>query len=103
LATQGGGVILGPAGVGKTVLLWLINESLKKFPELKVVNANGVTVERLRNRYRCGNVRNTGFLIDEVGMVALSRLQRIAERQLLGASFILLGDLEGQFTPIQDY
>ena len=57
----------------------------------------GETVQRKRDQ-----LKDTLFIVDEIGMIALSTIGRLAEWQLTGAYFVLLGDFYGQLAPIHD-
>ena len=110
VVAHGSALITGAAGTGKTYLLRLILALLKG----KVVNTamthaasrlmpNGQTLQHVLHTHRYGRVADTTFCIDEIGMVPLSTLVRVASWQLMGAEFILLGDFKGQFEPICDH
>ena len=111
---NGGALITGPPGTGKSRL---VPEILKlwrqRWPDDKIVVMapthaaarllpGGLTIDRVFHLYKYGKVRNTLFVVDEVGMVALSTIAKVAEWQLLGARFVMLGDFLGQFQPIRD-
>jgi hypothetical protein len=109
-----GALITGPPGTGKSKLVSKIIELWRKrYPDDKVVVmapthaaarllSGGVTIQRACHTHKYGRVAKTLFIVDEVGMVALSTMGRIAEWQLVGASFVMLGDFVGQFKPIAD-
>ena len=53
---------------------------------------SGETIQRVFHRMKHNRVRDTLFVVDEIGMVALSTAGRIAGWQLVGAKFVLSGD-----------
>jgi 5-methylcytosine-specific restriction endonuclease McrA len=109
-----GGGLYGPAGTGKTLAIQRINEIWRRErPGDTIVNTapthvaarlmpNGQTLARVLADRKYGKVRNTVFIVDEIGMVPLSTMKRLGEWQLVGAKFVLLGDFEGQFEPVAD-
>ena len=63
----------------------------------------GRTLAHLLRRHQYGGskLRNCVFIIDEVSQIPLSTWARIAQWQVFGARFVLLGDFH-QFLPIKD-
>jgi hypothetical protein len=111
---NGGALITGPPGTDKSRLvpeilkLWRQRRPSDKIVVTAPTHAaakllpGGLTIDRAFHLHKYGKVRDTLFVVDEVGMVALSTIARIAEWQLLGARFVMLGDFLGQFQPIRD-
>jgi hypothetical protein len=52
--------------------------------------------------YQQENLRDTVFIIDEMGLVPAATWGLLARYMLLDASFVLLGDWRGQFEPFGD-
>jgi hypothetical protein len=108
-----GGLVTGPPGTGKSLLIsvlvamWRQRRPKDTVVVLAPTHAaarlleDGRTLQRAFHLFRYGKVRDHLFVLDEVGMVALSALGRIAEWQLMGARFVLVGDFL-QFLPIKD-
>ena len=109
-----GALVTGMPGTGKSLLISRIVERWRAArPDDRVVVMapthvaarlleDGETIQRVFYRMKHNRVRDALFVVDEVGMTTLSAIGRIAEWQLLGAKFVLLGDFHGQLLPIQD-
>jgi hypothetical protein len=130
LIHNGGGMVLGPGGVGKTTLVTGRTEKLadgtevkipgliarwkRREPDAKFVTTammhvaarllpGGRTLAHKLNRLQYGGagLSKTVFVIDEISQIPLSAWSRIGEWYSLGARFVLLGDFY-QFLPIKD-
>jgi hypothetical protein len=130
LIHNGGGMVLGPGGVGKTTLVTgrtekradgtevkipgLIARWKRREPDAKFVTTammhvaarllpGGRTLAHKLNRLQYGGagLSKTVFIIDEISQIPLSAWSRIGEWYSLGARFVLLGDFY-QFLPIKD-
>ena len=118
LATTGGGMVKGRGGTGKSHLIKLLVPKLKKmgykvlciaFTHVAVANLNGVpcdahTILHLLYRFvgskRCK--KKYAVIIDECSMVPMSMWSALLNMRFLGHEIYVMGDYEGQFTPIQD-
>jgi GTPase SAR1 family protein len=114
---NGGALITGPAGTGKT---HFVNRLVSRWKEreqvqfilgapthmaarlLRVGASGGHTLEHLRRRYRHRCPQNCVFVIDEISQVPLSMLSVLARFHHFGARFVLVGDFDGQFRPVAD-
>ena len=106
---NGGALITGPAGTGKT---HFVNRLVSRWKEREQVQfilgapthmvarlllgKGGHTLERLRRRYRHRCPQNCDFVIDEISQVPLSMLSVLARFCHFGARFVLVGDFDGQ-------
>jgi hypothetical protein len=122
---NGGCLILGPAGTGKTTFVsgmrvdgrrtgGLMNRWRRREPDVRFLCTavthkasrllpRGRTLAHLLRKYQYGGskLRRCVFIIDEVSQIPLSTWARIAQWQAFGARFVLLGDFH-QFLPIRD-
>ena len=115
LVANGGGLVVGIAGVGKTKLVSLAREFMKvMLPRARVVATapthaaatqlpDGATNSHvLSQRCKATVAHDCWFFLDEIGMMQVEALGRFARFGLVGGSFILSGDFVGQFDPIND-
>ena len=100
---------LGPAGCGKSVLLKQTKAVLEGLDHKVRVCAythaacrmvGGETVAHLL--HLSASLRDTWFLVDEVGLLPGSTLGAMSRWARIGAKFILFGDSEGQFESFRD-
>jgi hypothetical protein len=111
---NGGALITGGPGVGKTVLeRAIIAEAKRVSPHLRIIACaqthaacrlmpNGETLAHVLHHEMYGNVAETLLIVDEASMIGLGAWSVIAEWKLLGCIIVVLGDFEGQFLPIAD-
>ena len=104
-----GGLVLGPAGTGKSTILNALKVVLNaKNCKVKVCSythaacrlVGGETVAHLLHLNAA--LDDTWFLIDEVGLLPVSTLGAMSQWIALGAKFVFFGDFEGQFEPFCD-
>ena len=113
IASNGGALVTGKPGTGKTKLL---KELIETWRAMHAVNficgaythaasrlmPKGRTLEHWRRAYARKVPPNTVLAIDEVNMVGISFLATLARMMRLGTKFVLMGDFEGQELPIFD-
>ena len=109
---NGGGLITGPAGTGKTEFLKRMISRWKSREQIQLIlgapthmaarQMGGYTLEHLRRRYRHRCPEGCVFIVDEISQVSLSILSLFGRYCHLGARFVLVGDFEGQFQPVAD-
>jgi 5-methylcytosine-specific restriction endonuclease McrA len=109
---NGGAMIQGPAGVGKTLLLTQMLRIIRKMhPKARIFCAaqthaaarlmpEGQTLQSLVFTQKYQRMNNAWVIIDEAGLPQLQLWARVAAWKLIGAKFILLGDFKGQLLPI---
>ena len=104
-----GMLCLAPAGCGKSVLLEQIKAILQglkcnvrvcAYTHCACRLVGGETVAHLLHLNK--SLKDTWFLVDEVGLLPVSTLGAVSRWMCLGAKFILFGDYEGQFEPFRD-
>ena len=104
-----GMLCLAPAGCGKSVLLKQIRAILRglkcnvrvcAYTHCACRLVGGETVAHLLHLNK--SLKDTWFLVDEVGLLPVSTLGAMSRWMCLGAKFILFGDYEGQFEPFRD-
>lgn len=106
---NGGGLVVGAAGTGKSEVLRTIRDILRS-EDRKVTTCaythaacrlvGGETVAHLTHLGE--SLRDGYFLIDEIGLLPLSTLGVISKWTAIGARFCCFGDFQGQFEPFQD-
>jgi hypothetical protein len=107
--------ITGVAGVGKTSFLQMILREWREFEPQAVfilgalthvaarqMGAGASTIAHLLHKYKYGCPKNAVFVLDEISQVPLSTLAIVGRWKHLGAHFVIIGDMEGQFLPIMD-
>ena len=107
---NGGGMILGPGGVGKTVLINSIIEALRANGEkvhtaamrhaAKALLRDGKTIRHLLHKFK--DARDFWAIFDEGSEISLALWADLSRWKLVGVKFIIVGDFEGQLTPIMD-
>ena len=118
LARTHGGMVIGRGGTGKSHLIKLLKPKLEKqgytvkciaFTHVAVANLNGVecgahTILHLLHNFvgkkRCK--KKYAVIIDECSMVPMSMWSALLNMYFLGHAIYVMGDYEGQFTPIED-
>ena len=101
---NGGALVTGPAGTGKSYLL----HKLKELEPDAVVCAYTHAAARLIGGHTVAHVLmslNTWdkwIFVDEVSLLPLDALGNLARLTLTGAKFVLFGDYDGQFESISD-
>ena len=118
LAKTGGGMVIGRGGTGKSHLIKLLRPKLENlgykviciaFTHVAVANLNGVecqahTILHLLHSFvgskRCK--KKYAIIIDECSMVPMSMWSALSNVKFLGHEIYVMGDYEGQFTPIED-
>ena len=118
LATARGGMVNGRGGTGKSYLIKLLKPKLEEigykviciaFTHVAVANLNGIecdvhTILHLLHRFvgskRCK--KKCAVIIDECSMVPMSMWSALLNMKFLGHRIYVMGDYEGQFTPIED-
>ena len=118
LAQTGGGMVVGRGGTGKSHLIKLLRPKLEKmgfkvicvaFTHVAVANLNGAecaahTILHLLHNFvgskRCK--KKYAIIIDECSMVPMSMWSALLNMTFLGHALYVMGDYEGQFTPIED-
>lgn len=118
LAQTGGGMVIGRGGTGKSHLIKLLVPKLEKigytviciaFTHVAVANLNGVecdahTILHLLYKFvgskKCK--KKNAVIIDECSMVPMSMWSALLNMRFLGHEIYVMGDYEGQFTPIED-
>ena len=104
ILANGGALVTGPAGTGKSYLL----HKLKELEPDAVVCAYTHAAARLIGGQTVSHVlmsTNTWdkwIFVDEVSLLPLDALGNLARLTLTGAKFVLFGDYDGQFESISD-
>ena len=111
---NGGALVTGGPGTGKTVLeLEIISEWKRRYPKQRIITMaqthmasrlmpGGMTLAHVLNKEIHGKIAGALVIVDEASMVGLGAWSVLAEWKLLGCVFVVLGDFEGQFLPIAD-
>ena len=113
VVTNRGAAIIGKPGTGKTKLLAELIPTWKSFEDVNFacgaytiaasrLMPRGKSLEHWRRTYARRVPKNLVMAIDEINMVGISFLAVLGRFQRLGASFVLMGDFEGQQLPIFD-
>ena len=113
---NGGAMITGPGGVGKTVLVNNLIAAIKADcvargiqPKIhvcalrhaaKALLDNGKTLAHLL--YKLKDARDFWFIGDESSEIPLAMLADVARWSLVGVKFVIIGDFAGQLMPIFD-
>ena len=116
LRENGGGMILGAGGVGKTVLVNSLIANIKAEAASRGVVAkihvcalrhaakalldNGKTLAHLL--YKLKDAREFWLVVDEASEIPLSMWADIVRWKLMDVRFVVVGDFAGQLTPIAD-
>ena len=112
VVANGGGVVQGAAGVGKTEFLKRVLALIKRdWPDDPIYTCaemhvaarllpDGQTISHLIHRRRYNKMHKSWIIVDEASQVHLHFWARMAPWKLLGARFIVVGDFKGQFLPI---
>ena len=109
VAENNGGLVSGPAGVGKSQILRALRKYLEHRGNRVVCCAythaasrlvGGQTIASLLHKNT--SLSDTWFLVDEAGLIPLSTLGEISRWKALGSKFVFFGDYDGQFTPFVD-
>ena len=104
-----GGLVTGPAGTGKSVILKTIMRKLATQEQNIKVCAythaaarlvGGMTVSRLLHLEK--SLHNAWILIDEISLLPIDTIGALARLSLVGAKFICFGDFDGQFEAMKD-
>ena len=105
-----GALVSGAAGTGKTRgVLDKLRDRLRKRGESVYVCAythaaarlvGGMTIKRLLNFD--ARLHGAWILVDEWSLIPIDTLGQLACMQLVNAKFVLFGDHQGQFGPMQD-
>ena len=104
-----GGLITGPAGTGKSVLLKQIRQAIKDRGETVFTCAythaaarliGGMTVARLLHYGT--RLHDAWILIDEISLLPIDTIGMMARLILVGAKIVCFGDLDGQFEAMKD-
>ena len=104
-----GGLVTGPAGTGKSVILRTIMRKLATQEQNIKVCAythaaarlvGGMTVSRLLHLDK--SLHDAWILIDEISILPIDTIGALARLSLVGAKFICFGDFDGQFEAAKD-
>ena len=108
---NGGGLLTGAAGTGKTTLSDKIVELIQESsPGTRIVRAalthvaallqKGQTIAHIMHKHL--KETNAWFIFDEVSMIPSQLMGHIARWKMMGNKILLIGDFRGQFLPIFD-
>ena len=108
---NGGGLLTGAAGTGKTTLSDKVVELIQEnAPGTRIVRAALTHVAALLQKgqtiahimYKHLKETNAWFIFDEVSMIPSQLMGHIARWSMMGNKILLIGDFKGQFLPIFD-
>jgi hypothetical protein len=115
IADNGGARVVGPGGVGKTLLVRTLVDRMQRqdprlvFSPIAVTHSasrllpGGHTLSHALKRDLTGcNLSHRVFIVDEASMIPMSAWARMGEWFLMGARFVMLGDWDGQLLPISE-
>ena len=109
LVQNGGGVVVGQGGSGKSEILKRVKILLEAagwavhvvaFTHVAAANCGGHTI--MRELHSKIQAKRVAVLIDEMSMVSVAIWAALAQMKMTGSSFWVFGDCQGQFMPIQD-
>ena len=105
IVSNGGALVTGAAGTGKSTLLRALKERLEKHVVCSYTHATarlvgGVTVQSLL--HKTNYFQDRWVLVDECSLIPIDTLGLLARATLVGAKFVLFGDFDGQFGAMQD-
>ena len=102
-----GGLVTGPAGTGKSVILKQLRAHLKgekvftcAYTHAAARLTGGMTVARLLHFDT--RLHDAWILIDEISLLPINTLGMLARLLLVGVKFVCFGDFDGQFEAMQD-
>ena len=108
---NGGVLLTGAAGTGKTTLSDMVVETIhKETPGAWIIRAalthvaallqKGQTIAHIMHKHLKGT--DAWFIFDEVSMIPSQLMGHIARWKMMGNKIVLIGDFKGQFLPIFD-
>ena len=104
-----GAYVVGRGGTGKSYLIKILQEKFTAkgyqvhpiaFTHVAAGNVEGNTILHEIHRWTKG--RNRVIIVDESSMVPLSHWAALANLKFAGNFVVALGDMDGQFLPIED-
>ena len=105
----GGGLVTGPHGNGKSVLIKKLQVHLTSLDEPHVTCAythaaarliGGSTVPRLLHFNK--RLHDAWIFIDEVSLLPIDTLGQISRWEMIGGGVVMFGDFDGQFEAFKD-